>query len=283
MSYFETIILGLVQGIAEFLPISSSGHLVIVEALLRKLGSRAALEGSLEDNLELNVALHFGTLLSILVVYRQQLLTLIASAFRVVLQPRQAAEGDRSNLGVIVAIVIATLPVVVVGLLFKDQLEQVFNTPIAAGFGLCVTCGLLFLTPRIDRGTQPLEQIHWSNAILVGLFQAVAPMPGISRSGTTIVGGMLSGLRRDAAANFSFLIAIPAILGATILHAKDLLEQGAGETPPGAILAGTVVAFVVGLAALKLLLRLVAAGKLVWFAWYCLVDGVSVIIRQLFD
>ncbi|MCA9079180.1 MAG: undecaprenyl-diphosphate phosphatase [Planctomycetaceae bacterium] len=281
MSYLETIILGIVQGIAEFLPISSSGHLVIVEAFLRQLGSAAAETGSLEDNLELNVALHFGTLMSILIVYARSLGQMIASAFRMLVNRKQATEADWRNCSLIIAIIVATLPVVFAGLFLKDQLERLFGSPIAAGCGLLVTSALLFLTPKLDRGEQPLGTITWGQALIVGLFQAVAPMPGISRSGSTIVGGLVSGLRRDAAADFSFLIAIPAILGATVLHAKDLLEQGAGETAAGPLLAGTVIAFVVGLAALKLLLRMVASRKLIWFAWYCLAMGLIVICWQL--
>ena len=249
MDYWQTILLGIVQGVAEFLPISSSGHLVILETLL----------GGSVESLELNVALHFGTLLSILVVYRNDL-------FRVFLNPKM-----------VLAIIVATLPVVVVGLFMKDYLETIFATPLAAGCGLCVTACLLFLTPKIDSGERVLEEIRLRDALVIGLFQAIAPVPGISRSGSTIVGGLLSGLKREAAAHFSFYIAIPAIGGAAVLSAKDLLDEGPGETPLLAVLAGTAVAFAVGIFALRWLLKLIVARKLVWFAWYCLAVAIITI------
>ncbi len=249
MHYWETFLLGLIQGVAEFLPISSSGHLVVTEALLG---------GSLE-NLELNVALHFGTLLSILLVYRNTL-------FKVFLNPKLFSR-----------IVVATLPVVVVGLSLKEQLEAVSAMPVVAGFGFLVTAALLFTTPKFDSGIKELEQITLWDALVIGLFQAVAPLPGISRSGSTIVGALCMGVKREAATSFSFYIAIPALSGATILTTKDLLEQGSEGTPLPAVLLGTVTAFIVGIFALKGLIKLVAARKLLWFAWYCLVLGLVVI------
>ena len=249
MQLWEVLILGIVQGIAEFLPISSSGHLVILESLLG---------GNLE-NLELNVALHFGTLMSILVVYRKDLLPIL-------FQPKLMA-----------AIVIATLPVVASGLLLKHWFEAASADAFYAGVGLLITAGLLAITPKIDSGERDLPQLRFRDAFVIGLFQAVAPMPGISRSGSTIVGALLMGVRRDVAARFSFYIAIPALLGATVLTLKDLLEVGSTGTPIGTMAAGAVVAFGVGIVALQGLLKLVAARRLVWFSAYCLILGLAVI------
>lgn len=242
MAFWEILLLGVIQGIAEFLPISSSGHLVIVEAVL----------GHSSENLALNVALHFGTLLSILVVYRGDVLPALR-------QPR-----------LVLAVIIATLPVVASGFLLKELFETASLSPIAAGFGLLLTANLLFITPLIDQGTRELNEIRLRDALVIGLFQAVAPMPGVSRSGSTIVGALLMGLRRDAAANFSFYIAVPALAGATVLMTKDLLEQEGSGPPLTWVLAGAAVAFVVGIVALKSLLRVVAARKLNLFAWYVL-------------
>ena len=243
MSYFEVILLGLVQGIAEFLPISSSGHLVILESLM----------GGHAENLELNVALHFGSLLSILVVYRNDILPVLK-------QPK-----------LMLAIIVETLPIVVSGLLLKGLFETASTLPIAAGIGLCVTSLLLFITPRIDNGTRTLPEIRIRDAFVIGLFQAVAPWPGVSRSGSTIVAALMMGVHRESAANFSFYIAVPALLGATVLTGKDLLSEGyQASTPLAAIVAGTVVSFVVGILALKSLIRLISARKLNWFAWYVL-------------
>lgn len=253
MHLWEVILLGIVQGIAEFLPISSSGHLVIIESMLG---------GDLE-NLELNVALHFGTLMSILMVYRRDLI-------RILFQPR-----------LFVAIIIATLPVVASGLLLKPQFEAASSEAIYAGFGLLITAGLLALTPKINHGSREIGEIRYRDALVIGLFQAIAPMPGISRSGSTIVGAMAMGLKRDAAAHFSFYIAIPALLGATVLTVKDLLEEGSAGTPLGTVAVGTFFAFVVGILSLKGLLRLIAAGRIAWFSGYCLIMGLIVIFGSL--
>jgi len=253
MDYLIAIVLGVIQGIAEFLPISSSGHLVIAEELL----------GGQYDNVELNVALHFGTLLSILTVYRKRLIPVLRT-------PRLC-----------LAIVVATLPVVVVGLLFKDALDQIFDSPLAAGCALCVTATLMAFTRRVEHGERSLEQIGLRDAAIVGLFQAVAPIPGISRSGSTIFGGLTAGLRRDAAADFSFFIAIPALTGALVLHARDLLEVSATDFGPGPLLVGMVVAYFVGIVALKGLLRLVVSRRLHWFAWYCAAVGLATIVWQV--
>jgi len=247
--YLEVLLLGIVQGIAEFLPISSSGHLVILESLM----------GKHEENLVLNVALHFGTLLSILVVYRNEL-------FKVFL-----------NLKMLRAIFIASLPVVIVGLTFKEYFETTLNSPLVAGLGLLLTSALLFLTPRIDNGERQLPDIRLRDAFVIGLFQAIAPLPGVSRSGSTIVGGLLMGLKREDAANFSFYIAIPVLGGATLFMLKDIFESGGNGTPVPAIMVGIVVSFVVGLLALSWLLKLIVKQKLIWFAWYCLAMAILTI------
>jgi undecaprenyl-diphosphatase len=253
MSYLETLFLGLVQGIAEFLPISSSGHLTILQDLMgRKL-----------ETVELNVVLHLGTLLSIVVVFWKDLLALRH-------QPRLVA-----------AIIVATLPLVPMGLFLKDWLDQTFQATIWAGVCLCVTALLLASYRKIEHGQRGLADITLRDALIVGLFQAIAPLPGISRSGITIFGGLLTGLSREAAARFSFLIAIPAIGGATVLYSKDLMEGSSSNTEAGPLLAGAAVAFVVGIFALRLLLRLVQTRKLWPFAIYCLLLGLATIVWQL--
>lgn len=253
MHLWEVIFLGIVQGITEFLPVSSSGHLVIIESLL---------DGEVE-NLELNVALHFGTLLSILTVYRRDIIPVLR------------------DFKLMAAIIVATLPVVASGLLLKDQFQAASSSALYAGCGLLVTSVLLLVTPMVDHGQRELRQIRWRDAIVIGLFQAIASMPGISRSGSTIVGALLMGVRRPAAANFSFFIAVPALLGATLLTAKDLIEEGGSGTPLGTIAVGTLVAFIVGVLSLKILLKLVAAGRIAWFGVYCLIVGVAVIFCSL--
>lgn len=252
MSIWEAIFLGIVQGIAEFLPISSSGHLCLLEAIL----------GRSSENLELNIALHFGSLISILWVYRGQVIPVLK-------QPRLVG-----------AIVIATLPVVFTGFTFKKQFELASASPLITGFGLLYTSLLLFVTPRIDRGQRLLEEIRYRDALVVGLMQAIAPLPGISRSGSTIVGGLLTGMKREAAANFSFYIAVPVLMGATVLQIKDVVEEGGLTNPIVPVLIGTVVSAIVGIFALQSLLRIIAARKLYWFAWYVLIVAVITFIAS---
>lgn len=267
MSYLDAILLGLVQGVAEFLPISSDGHLVIMEHLL----------GIKSDLMALNVALHFGSLLAILVVFRKDLLPVLR------------------DFKLMTAICVATLPLIPVGLFLKDS--PWLTSPLLAGCGLCITALLLLVSQRFerngsagaetDRTNEPnatgegrrIERpsdISWLQALIVGLFQAFAVAPGVSRSGSTIVSGLMQGFRRDVAAKFAFLIAIPALLGATVLEAKDLFDSEM-SADLGPIAAGTVVSFLVGIACLNLLLKFITQRRLHWFGWYCLVVGLIVI------
>ena len=263
MDYITIVILGIVQGITEFLPISSDGHLVIVAELL-KLWRPQQAQGL--SSVAVIVALHIGTLMSILVVMRRQVLDLC--------KRRQ----------LIVAVVLATIPLVIIGKPLKDLFEQwekqaIF--PLLAGIGLCITSVLMSLCRRYETGSRTLQEVTSRDAILIGVFQAFAPLPGVSRSGSTIFAGLTRGLSREAAAQFSFLIAIPAILGAVVLHARDMLKlTSTGGEDLSVLGVGVLVSFLVGLVALKWLLKIVAKGQLKWFAWYCLIVGVSVIIWQ---
>lgn len=255
MDYTTAIVLGVIQGIAEFLPISSSGHLVIAGELF----------GVPKGNLALDVALHVGTLASILLVYRRDIIPAL------------------KNPQLVLAVVAATIPLVFVGLFVKDAIERAFDSPMIAGIGLLLTASFVGLMPRVEQETTALTQVSWRQALLIGLFQMLAVLPGVSRSGTTIFGGLTAGLKREAAANFSFYIAAPAIAGAAVLHAKDLLASGVSGSETGPMVAGTLTAFIVGTAALKLLLGMVSRRRLHWFAYYCALLGVVVIAWQLWD
>jgi undecaprenyl-diphosphatase len=259
-TWLEAIILGIVQGITEFLPISSSGHLVIIGELIRR-GTGEPLDP--EANLQLNIALHAGTLLSILWVYRTDLLAL----------PRRP--------WLCLAIVVATIPAAVIGLPAKDAIETAFSTPLLAGACLWITAGLLIAGQRGERGDRDLGELSQTRAAVIGCFQAVALLPGVSRSGSTIAGGLLVGLKREAAAAFSFLIAIPAIGGATLLMFLDVLEAGGTRSDPRVLLAGAATACIVGVLSLRLLIRIVVARKLHWFACYCAVAGTATVIWQV--
>ena len=259
-AYLEAIGLGIIQGIAEFLPISSSGHLVIASAVIHQVTGRVV---DPDSNLQMTVALHLGTLLSILAVYRRDLQKLLG-------QPRLCLE-----------IVVATIPIAIVGFTLKDAIKAHLFNPLAAGFCLWVTAAVLFVGRRADRDELAVENAGWARSVLIGLFQAVAIVPGISRSGSTIAGGLIVGLRREAATTFSFLIAIPAIAGAVVLTSKDILEGQGGDNSLGVLAVGAFVSFVVGFFALRWLIRLVSQRKLHWFAWYCLAVGTATILWQL--
>jgi len=259
--YLEAIVLGVVQGIAEFLPISSSGHLVIISELMQQLG-RSPVDPA--GNLRMNVALHVGTLFSIVCVYYTDLLKL----FR---QPR-----------LMLAIATATVPVVVVGLMLKDRFEAVYQTPMFVGCSLLVTAALLVVGQRLEQNKFSLDEISTARALVIGLFQALALIPGISRSGSTIAAGLLVGFRREAAATFSFFIAIPAILGAAVLTVADLNNSPLNaDSSAGVLLVAMLTAFAIGWVALRLLLNFVSQGKLHWFAIYCALAGVATIGWQM--
>ena len=317
MEYVLALLLGVVQGVAEFLPISSSGHLVLAERWLSStFGSHtASLEGA-----AFNIAVHVGTLGSIVIVYFKRLL------------------AAATNVRLILLVCLATLPVVVSGLLMKDTITGLMKAPQKVGFALLMTALLLALIGPLERwhgrrrdaaGTLPgppapdaddiangadnaadnaannagvtaatstesqvsetetseappagrtLESMTWFDALVVGLLQSIAIVPGISRAGSTIFGGVLAGMDRRAAADFSFFIAIPAIAGAAVLELKDVITTGRIEVAPDVLVWGMTVALVTGLASLQLLLKLIAKGQLIWFSVYCSLVGLTAII-----
>lgn len=267
--YVDAIILGVVQGIAEFLPISSKGHLVVAGKLLERLGGKP-LE-SPGGSLLMIIALHVGTLGSLLVVYRHDLRALLRD-FRLCL-----------------AIVLATIPVAVIGMKFKDDLEAMFDEPLAAACGWLVTAALLWTSERFGKNEKPLEQMTLRDALTVGMFQIVALLPGISRSGSTMAGGLCTGMTRAAAAKFSFLIAIPAVAGVAVVKggkfARDALTGTAGYSAAdfGPMAVGALVSFVIGVLALQWLLKVVVRRGLGWFAWYCVCAAVLTFLWQAFD
>lgn len=252
----EIVILAIVQGIAEFLPISSSGHLVILGTLLGG--------GELGESPTLEVILHAGTLGSILVVFWRRILDLLSRDRRV-----------------IPLLVVGTLPAVVIGLTIKTQFEYILRYPILAGAMLLVTATMLVILGRLPPRDGEYQAMSWKTAFLIGCFQAFAILPGVSRSGSTILGGRLLGLKNDDSVTFSFLLAIPAILGATVLTLKDVLEQGQAGVPLQYTLTelsiGAFISFFVGIFALKWLIGWSRQDRLHWFAWWCYPAGIAVL------
>lgn len=262
MGLWQIFLLAVVQGVTEFLPISSSGHLVIV----------AALTGVTDNVVDLNIVLHVGTLLSILVFYWTRVWRLLGE--------------DRRLIGLLI---VGTVPVVLLGVPLKKFAPQVLASPLLAGCMLPVT-GLLLLwaAGRREAGEREYQDLDLADALWIGCTQALAILPGISRSGTTISAGLLRGLTPASAATFSFLLAIPAIAGAGVWECISLLRDAssassadAPATPLGLLLFGAAVAFSVGLVSLVWLVRWLERGRLHYFAWWCIPVGIAVILWRM--
>lgn len=263
MTYIQALILGIVQGFSEFLPISSSGHLVLIQHLF----------GLKEDMLQFDIFLHFGTLIAVFVVFRQAILSMIVGSLRDIDDCRRGTmslidclKGSR-DLRLAAAIIIGSVPAAVIGLTFNDAIEDLFSSVVPVLFALALTAVILLTTFVARKGN---HQIGPLNGFFVGLAQAVAIVPGISRSGSTISAALFLGVERKEAGEFSFLLSIPAIGGATLLASKDVAEAGFGTIPWGPCLTGMATAIISGWFSLVLLMTIVRRGKLGWFGFYCL-------------
>jgi len=254
MTFLEAIILGLVQGLTEFLPVSSSGHLVLTQELM----------GVEDKGVTFEILVHFGTLLSVIIYFWKRLWGLFLS----ILPPfKEERKEDRKMIGYLA---IASVPAAIVGFSpLKDHFEGAYEKPALVGLLLVLTGAILFL-PRLLK-TKGTKEVGIKSAITMGLGQALAILPGVSRSGSTIVSGMVSGTKSSAAAEFSFLMAIPAIAAASLLEVKDLVTI---ETELlGAYIMGGVVAFLSGLAAIYAVLAAIRRGKFEYFGVYCVIAG----------
>lgn len=251
MSFWESLLLGFIQGATEFLPVSSSGHLVIGQALL----------GLEIPGVTFEVVVHVATLVSVLVVYRLRVATLL----------RGALAGEREAWRYLGLLAVATLPVVVVGLFFREPVEALFENPWTVGGALFVTGTFLWTTRwamRRDPGGAP----GVAAALLMGVAQTFALIPGISRSGATVVAGLWMGVEAREAAAFSFLMAIPAIGGAAVLQIPELLEGATGVSLP-VLAAGGLAAAVTGVVAIWSFVALLRRREFHWFGVYCWVVG----------
>jgi undecaprenyl-diphosphatase len=259
MTVIEALLWGILQGLTEFLPVSSSGHLVLVPWLL----------GRGPSSMTFDILVHFGTLLAVLIYFRRDLLVLVRGAWHLLRHRRLATPEARLTW----LVALSALPAGLVALLLRDFLEQLFGVPPVAAALLLVTGTIMFLAERLAAHQRDTASLSGPEAVVIGVAQSVALAPGISRSGVTISAGLTLGLRRPDAARFSFLMAIPVVLGATALEAFDLLK---GVTPPESPLAlgvGFVAALVSGYAAIALLLRHLQRHGLRPFAYYCWAMG----------
>ena len=272
MTYLMSVILGAVQGVAEFLPISSSGHLTLLQYFF-------GMENT--DNL-FNILLHFATLLAVCVVYFQDIKDMIVEFFGLIgdLVKGKASKGTPPEARrMILLLIVGTLPLFAV-LMIKDYVEVLGNYPPFISCALLVTGMLLFTSDRFARGTKNARNATLKDVLLVGVAQGVATIPGLSRSGTTISAGMALGFDRKFAVRYSFLMSLPAVLGATILEVVDVVQSGAG-IPEGMLpkyLLGMAVASVVGYCSIKLVNLLASKGKFGAFAYYCWGAGVVSLI-----
>ena len=270
MDWLDALILGIVQGLAEYLPISSSGHLEIFKDVL-------GLDLDASKSLEFDIVLHVATVLSTIVILWREFVPLCKSFF--------TFKND-DNTRYVLKIILSCIPIGIVGLCFKDYVESFFGGNLTVvGICLCVTAALLSFSyffrtsPLTARDYKPRD-ITWYDAIIIGIAQAVAVLPGLSRSGATIATGLLIGDKREKVAQFSFFMVIIPILGEALLDCKDIISPDAAAVASGesagllSLIIGFVAAFVVGCLSCKWMLNIVKKGKLIWFAVYCLAVGI---------
>ncbi|HIS65526.1 MAG TPA: undecaprenyl-diphosphate phosphatase [Candidatus Avoscillospira avistercoris] len=275
MSYISAIILGLVQGVAEFLPISSSGHLSLFQHFFQ-------LTDVEHDHMFFSVLLHLGTLVAVFFAYRRDIAELLREFFCMV-HLRKLPQGQTPDIParrMILMIIVATLPLLLV-FPIKDRVELLYQNTFFIAFALVLTGTLLFVSDRMPRGHKTAGTATMGDAILVGLAQAVAVVPGLSRSGTTISAGMARGFDRTYAVKFSFLMSIPAVLGANILSIVDAVKAGIDTSLLPMYLVGVLVAMVSGYASISLLRFISRKGRFGGFAYYCWGAGLVTLILSL--
>ena len=270
MTLLQGILLGLLQGLTEFLPVSSSGHLAILQNYW-----------GLGEMLAFDVALHFATLLAVLIYFRREVWALVRGfVFTVVwlFSERQPLPGTpaHDSMRLFLYVFFASIPTAAIALSIKPFIEQAESDLVAVGVFLIITGIVLWVTRRFTEAGRDFSRMRLRDSLTIGVVQGIAALPGISRSGSTISTGVFVGLERSLAARFSFLIFIPAMIGATLLEAKDITSGAVGA--PWPIIAGMVVAFVSGYAAIVILFRLLEKRLFAWFAPYCWLVGVVAVI-----
>jgi undecaprenyl-diphosphatase len=273
MNIYQAMILGIVQGLTEFLPVSSSGHLVLFQHLF----------GLTEAELLFDISLHLGTLVAVFIFFRQDIYSMIVSIVRYCRQVLKTGSlspaKDDSDLKLALLIITGSVPTAIIGLLFHKIADRLFSSVLIAGSMLILTGIILFFTQFVKNPSKEISLFSLKDSIIIGISQGLAIMPGLSRSGTTIATGLFLGLKHETAAKYSFLLSIPAILGASLLSFSDI----AGNTPVHvkASVAGAFVACVTGYFALRLLFYIVKKGRLHYFSPYCLIIGIVSVITGL--
>jgi undecaprenyl-diphosphatase len=268
MNFFQAILLGIIQGITEFLPVSSSAHLVLFPYLM-------GWKIPLDQNFTFDVIVQLGTLLSLIVYFKNDIWQILKSVMEGIAK-RKPFEKEESRLGWYV--VLATIPAGLAGLLLKSKVEQAFSSPFLTSFFLLGTAFLLIIAEALGKKTCALSDLKWKNALWIGLFQAASIFPGISRSGSCISGGMLQNFKRKDAARFGFIMAIPIMLAAGLASTLDLVKINQLQKFLPVVLIGSAVAAVVGYIVIGLMLKFLNDHSLYPFAVYCVLLGLLVII-----
>ncbi len=271
MDWIHAFILGIVQGLTEFLPVSSSGHLVLSQNLF----------GLKEPELLFDVSVHVGTLMAVVAVFQREIRNIIVSLLRIASLKKasgswRAVYDQNEEIRIVALIIAGSIPTALLGLLFKDVVDTVFGSVGIVGWMLLVTGTVLWFTRKSAASGRPLNKTVIRDALIIGLVQGLAIVPGISRSGSTIAVALFLGVDREIAGRLSFLLSIPAILGALVLSFESSLSHTTIQTE--VILLGVLVSATVGYGALKVLLRLVKKGRIYRFAPYCWLIGALVLI-----
>ena len=273
MELYQGIILGIIQGLTEFLPVSSSGHLVLGQIFF----------GITQSQLAFDISVHMGTLLAVLVVYASNISAMLVSVFNfiskaILLKPVAHLFKEDKNLKLAYLILLGSIPTALIGLFLKQFEHILFSSAVLVGTMLILTGTILWVSRNYYFTENKKTGLGIKQALIIGVGQGLAVTPGISRSGTTIALGMFLGLDRNNAAQFSFLLSIPAILGAQILSIKDMINNGLVIDP--VTIYATIASFITGLIALKLLLSLVHSGRFHIFAPYCWLIGSLVLLSK---
>ncbi|MCH5172083.1 MAG: undecaprenyl-diphosphate phosphatase [Erysipelotrichales bacterium] len=268
LNLLKYILLAIIQGISEILPISSSGHLIITQNLL----------GLDISNMSTSIFLHIGSLIAVIVFYFSTLKMLGKNTFNYVFK-KEKSENCKKAWHLIIMMLISILPAGILGLIFKSTIEQIFSSTLYIGINLIITAVLLILLTR-NKGLKSIDDISYIDALIIGLFQAIGIMPGISRSGITTIGGKVSKLKDEDAINYSFLLFIPVALGTGLLEIIELCTGKLVLTEQEIILnvIGAVISMIVTYLSLKLLLKIIKKGKLYYFSFYCLIVGILILI-----
>lgn len=257
MDFYQAIILGIIQGLTEFLPVSSSGHLVIAQSLMSS-DTNLFIPGFSQPGVLFDVSLHGGTLLAVILYFRKRIISL--------------------DKGMLLLLMLGSIPAGIVGFLFKDFLEGLFSNPQAVGAALLLTGGMNWLVDRTKNRERRTKGLGWKDALMVGIFQAIAIIPGISRSGSTIFAGVWRGIKKEDAAEFSFLLSIPAIGGAIFLQLIDYSGESFNYM---FYFLGAVVSLVIGYTSIGLLMKLLVQRYFKVFAIYCFIVGLTTLILTI--